>query len=505
MVTYETKQLAGVSDDIFVSAYHPFLTLGSGRTAVLIGICRELAVADRIRLFEQAAGGCLESLAMNGLAMVNAFAELVPAYRQSAEPVLLLDLGQETCTAGVWCNGRPLFLGTLLFSCDRFHQAVQKKRPGMVEGEGLERLTHINLNEESSNSPLLEVARQLEGEIHNVVEHWRSQEGEGLAKTPIAQVYFSGGGSRIGGLREWLQKRLEVPAHLYGPEVNGQADPDYVIAYGLACQASGHCAVSVALLPEAWLWQRKRRRRLPWLAASVAVLALSATLIQFRLWERIGMRMHERTATIQQLQQCANLIPELDRMTRTLAEHEAILLPLAAAGDRTLKLRQALPALSESVGENDWFIYLGDEHRYLPSTERAGDAGPQRPRAVALFSSVSTAPSEIVAMPEFSRRLSPVDAQISRAFIAIGYTPSVPTQAYEQIREIARRLDAHGGFSGVDLLSESGRISRDDIFMAWNALLRRQPGQSFKTFTFRLPLAQPILRHDNKPARTDGD
>lgn len=506
MVAHETRQLAGVSDEVFVSDYHPFLSAGRGGTAVLIGISREQAVSERMRLFEEVCGGCLESVAMNGLALVNALCELVPSRRQSPEPVLLLDLGQETCTAVIWCGGRPLFLGTLLFACDRFHQAVQKKRPGVVLGDGVEGLGQINLNEESSGSPLLEAARQLEGEVHNVVEHWRSQEGEALARTPVAEVYLSGGGSRIGGLREWLQRRLEVPVTLYGPEVDGRCDPDYVVAYGLACQASGVGAVPVALLPAAWRWQRLRQRRLPWLAAGVTLLALTATLVQWRVWERAGVLLQERAETIRQMQASAALIPELDRMTRMLAEHEARVLPLAAAGNRTLKLRQALQALAASVGEQDWFIYLGDEQRYLPPTTGGATAsgGGRRVETAALFA--VAAPSGPVA--EFSRRLSPADAWISRAFVAIGYTPAVSSQPYEQIREIKGRLDGQGCFAGVDLLPESGRISREDIFAVWNGTLRRQPRQSFKTFTFRLPLSPPVLQRDReavRPAEGDSD
>lgn len=115
MVGYETTQLAGISDDSFLHDY-AILPAGQGRVnPVLIGICREASVDDFTgKAVEMPIA--LEDVAMNGLAMVNAFAQLQPEAARSNDGVqVLLDVGTETTTVAVVCAGQVLYIGSMMF------------------------------------------------------------------------------------------------------------------------------------------------------------------------------------------------------------------------------------------------------------------------------------------------------------------------------------------------------------------------------------------------------
>lgn len=114
MVSYETTQLAGISDDAFLHDY-AILPAGNGRAnPVLIGICREANVDDFTGKAAEVAIA-MEDVAMDGLAMVNAFVQLHPDEARGAGVQLLMDIGTETTTVAVVCAGQALYIGSMMF------------------------------------------------------------------------------------------------------------------------------------------------------------------------------------------------------------------------------------------------------------------------------------------------------------------------------------------------------------------------------------------------------
>ena len=75
MVAYETRQLAGLSEEAFVHDYQVMPPRFGRRNPALIGICRESVARERADAL-LAAGINLVELSMNGTAVASAFCQL---------------------------------------------------------------------------------------------------------------------------------------------------------------------------------------------------------------------------------------------------------------------------------------------------------------------------------------------------------------------------------------------------------------------------------------------
>ena len=126
MVSYETTQLAGISDDAFLHDY-AILPAGNGRVnPVLIGICREANVDDFTGKAAEVAIA-MEDVAMDGLAMVNAFVQLHPDEARGAGVHLLMDIGTETTTVAIVCAGQALYIGSMMFGGVNVTQEIARQ------------------------------------------------------------------------------------------------------------------------------------------------------------------------------------------------------------------------------------------------------------------------------------------------------------------------------------------------------------------------------------------
>jgi Tfp pilus assembly PilM family ATPase len=502
MVAFETRQLAGVSEEGFVHSWQVFPSSFERACPVLITICNAGAINERLQGFKEKAHGNPVSSALNGLAMLNAFIDLEKTAAKSEQPVLLLDLGLTTSTVVIAAAGQALYAGTLSFAAERFNKALDHRQYQFLAGEGLQRLCQLNLADDSERSPMLIAARQLEEEIQQAVEHWRSVEKETLAKTPIEGVYVCGGASRIGTLQNWLEKRLEVPVHIFGPTWNGETRPEFVTAWGLALQAAGKAAVEIDLLPAPLRWEKQRKKRFPLLIAAVALFLLVFSAWQLQQFQSLGRATAAMRKQSSQLSTSGALADELTSLQKQLLSHEEQLLPLLIAGKQTLRLRQALEAMANACGDEDWFIYLGDESSFQP-TDGKKQTGPVAApsQGTSLFATAATATKSASAEPtavEFPQRLLPGQRTLAHNFISAGYTPFVPAQPYEQVRKIARHLQEQGGFGGVDLLPENVRVTREDLFLPWQQFFRKLPESQFRAFMFKMPLEKNKTEKDEE-------
>ncbi|MFA6929549.1 MAG: hypothetical protein WCT05_04425 [Lentisphaeria bacterium] len=492
MVRFETHQLAGVSEERFLSSYQVFSASFGRKSPVLIGICNEAAASERLRSFRELAQGNPASTALNGLALLNAFIALEKEKAASTKPILLLDLGQSSSNVVICAASQPLYVGTLSFAAERFNKALENREYQHLDSEGLARLRFINLLEERERSPMFLAARQLEDEIQQAVEHWRSTEKEALAETPIDTVFLCGGASRIGGLQEWLQNKLEVPVRIFGPQWNDAVQPEFVTAYGLGLQAAGCATVNIELLPEPLRLEKKRRQRFPLLIAALGLFMLSFSVLQWQQFLQIGRELRSMKQHTKELAVTGSLTDELESLQKQLIYQQEQLLPLLTAGNKMARLQKAIQALSEACGDKDWFVFLGDETSFFPTHESVAEhSAPSSATSAALFSKTAMPATKNVTASladEFPQRLLPRDLPPCRYFISAGYTPFVPTQPYEQVRKIARNLQEKGGFTGVDILPERDRVEREDLFLPWQQLFKRLPNAQFRAFVFKMPL-----------------
>ena len=126
MVGYETMQLSGLSDESFVYDYHP-MPVGNGRkNPVMIGICREQNLNDYCDRATNAEIK-LDDVAMNGLALANAFFGLHPEAKKDNRPQVLLDVGNENTTMVVVVGGQVLYVGGMMAGGQQFTQTLMRE------------------------------------------------------------------------------------------------------------------------------------------------------------------------------------------------------------------------------------------------------------------------------------------------------------------------------------------------------------------------------------------
>ena len=126
MVGYETMQLSGLSDESFVYDYHT-MPVGNGlKNPVMIGICREQNLNDYCDRATNAEIK-LDDVAMNGLALANAFFGLHPESKKDNRPQVLLDVGSENTTMVVVVSGQVLYVGGMMAGGQQFTQTLMRE------------------------------------------------------------------------------------------------------------------------------------------------------------------------------------------------------------------------------------------------------------------------------------------------------------------------------------------------------------------------------------------
>lgn len=498
MVEFETQQLAGLSDEVFLHDYQVMASKFGRHNPVLIGICRESAVRDKLEMLTNA-GINASDLAMNGIVVANAFFGLYPDAATNDEPQLLLDLGAENSTLVVVAGGQVLFVGSLMFGGERLTEALAKELGvDLEEGEKLKREAQISLAD--PGSILYQAGEQLEAEMGTVLEHWRAQERPALADREVVCCWLCGGGAQLRGMDGLLADKLGCPVTVFGPVLPDAQGPDpaLVTAFGLALHGVGRCRLFISLSPPEMRWLVLRKRFFAYLAASAAliVLVLAGGIVQSVRF--LTSEQRELEIRLAELNECERLIPQLENTRNSIRYHEMRLVPFVERGNRARKFIAGVNGLGAACGEADWFVYFADDASYQEGkntgTERHESADqPGQPRpGMGLFGGggvMAPGIGDTVSAPEFPRRLAVEKLPRVESIIVAGYTPLLAERPYESVREIVRNLDEMEDYSGVDLLPEVNRIGREDIFEPWVAFFKRYPGDRYKAFTLRLPFA----------------
>ncbi|MBO4511941.1 MAG: pilus assembly protein PilM [Victivallales bacterium] len=491
----EASQVAALSDEAMLQDCCILGKTCLRSNSVVISIAREQNVRERLGAMS-VAGIEAEEIVPGGIAISNAFYHLHPELVDSKDPVLLLEFGHENSTAIVLAGGQPLFISSLLFSSEKINEII--KRRGAEHNMKMEErdMRSIDLAVENSHSSVMEAIFLLENEIHSFVESWRAQETEELAQVPVGQVYVCGGLAQMKGLGDWLAERLEVPVQVLAPEVEGRPRPELTLAYGLALQFTGKARLVVTLLPMDIRFHRLRERNWPLLLASIVVLALAFAVIDIHKYLQCVEQMAQIKMQKKELETCTKEISAILDLQRALKFREMSLAPLIVAGNQHSHLCAIINAISGAKAEKDWFVYLADEASYQSNRNSGGIPQKRRPsKAPNLFSQENSALiGDIAGRDEFPLRYDAEQMSSTLSYIAAGYTPQVPNEPFKPVRDILRKLEETGIFVRSDILAESERIGREDIFQPWQAFLKKVPGGQFnRAFTVRLPLKKPDI------------
>ncbi len=501
MVAYETRQLAGLSDENFLHDYHVMAPAYGRKNPVLIGICRESVIRETARSLKTA-GIELAELSMNGLAVANTFFHVQPEALDVDEPQMLVDIGAQSSTMVVVAGGEVLFIGSLLFGGEKVTEALAKHLGTSDEDAERAKLTS-RLNPNDTRSPLFRTTQQLENELRTSVEHWRAQERAEIGGKMFSKVWLCGGGARLNGLADYFARTYGCEAAVFGPAARkggGEKNPALTTAFGLALQGCGASRVAISLCPPETRWQRVRKHRFGYLVATFLLMTAFLALFLTHVYRRLTEAEKDTSLQMAELARCDGLIPKLQDTLRAIEHHERMVIPFAEKGNRARRFVQTIVELRHARAPDDWVVYVADEVSYARGKRKLGPGG--KPLPGTDDGNAGPLGIEATDTDELGRTLTkmhPVEDIRRLTSMVVGvYTPYERGNRYGPVREIVRKLnrenpdgekqaDQRGLFAKVDLLSEDECKGREDIFKPWTEQFKKAPSMRYMDFTLRLP------------------
>ncbi len=527
MVAYETEQLAGLSEEPFLFGFYRLPPDEKRKNPVFIGICRQSVLEETANQYREL-GLWVRDLAMSGLAAANAYLALYPELAGGEAPQVLLDIGTENTTLVVLADGLPIFVSSLLFGGQKFNQALARQL-NVSEDEVEQTKRNARLDPSVPNSPLMLAAKALENELRTALEQWRSQDNTAIAKKKIQRLAICGGGARMLGLAEFLGRILRCESTVVGvplpPSKDGKEapaesaeprrDPAMMTAYGLALQGLGRAPAEISLAPREIQWLNRRRHAVGYLAAATTLASILVAGGMFLWYRSLKQEQTALNARLDELGRCEQLIPKLDDLTRNIAHREKMLLPFVDKGNRAYRFLGAIQELARVRGPHDWMIYLADYDSYQEGKPKKAKTNPEKPAAVGPVFGMMPTPENTAATTAETAMPDPYPVKIVlpnvhplTTMVAAGYTRFVPTERLKAVKKLVEKLNGEKGkptlFKGVDILVESEKDARADIFLPWERLFRRiavRGGDRYQAFLLRLPFAETdVVLPENKKA-----
>ncbi len=499
MVSFETMQLAGLSDDAFSSDFHVMTPKFGRQNPVLIGVCRQSVIDDRLRSLTRE-GLNVVDLGMNGLAVASTFYHLHPEALQDDRPSLLLDLGDENSTLLVVAGGHVLFVGSLLFGTSRYTEALATHLH-CSDDQADRRKRDLVLDPDDREHPFTAVTAQLESEMRNAIEHWRAGEKEELSHLLLGKIWLTGGGAGLAGLPDAIARFFGCEVAVFGPAdpASGAVSPGMTTAFGLALQTMGTAEIRVCLAPESLRWTQRRKRLFPYLLAAEIIFALllGASLFRYHL----GLNRDARSLSdeVTQLSECKSLIPQLQKQMATMDHYERMLIPFVEKGNRGQRFLTTIGELERARSEGDFFVYLADWLTFEELRPKTSDASSARNRpapaapSASLFASVGTiAAARNSTDPSVANATLVGDVERLDRMVVAGHIPYQVEGRLTALLQLVDNLKKGGVFTRVDDLPEPQRQGMgDQVFNIWERFWRDKPFKGrFTQFMIVLPFAR---------------
>lgn len=244
-----------------------------------------------------AAGFIPERVGLSSLASYSSFRQKFP---QETGVVVLLDIGAQNTEISILDNGRPKFSRSVALGGDTLNQLLQKKfpqEPGKLEN--LKKSGQI-LTEDNTQFIIGEWVRLLGAEVNQSLGAFRGQ----VPKNKISKVFLTGGGSKLAGLAELLEKKLNVAVQAFslGEEAF------FTVAKGLAYQGLGQEKLSVNLLPKNLRKNKKELRRKKFFLVAAGVCCLMSLTLALIGYADINKKQKQIYAVEQELKSLAKEI-----------------------------------------------------------------------------------------------------------------------------------------------------------------------------------------------------
>ena len=504
MISCETRQLSGISEEEFIHDYH-VMPPGYGRkNPALIGISRLSAVTEKLNILESA-GFTPSDMTMNSMGLINTLFSLHPEVKDVSDPQMILEIGAENSTVVIFGGRQILSVGTLMFGSEKYTRALADFL-SLDEEKAEEEKFKTKIDPENTGHPFYHVSINLITELENAIEQWKAHENSEMAGLEFVKIWLCGGGSMLAGLPEVLEGNFEhSQTEIFGPkDADGKVLPELSIAYGLALQALEAEDVGISLAPAEIRWVSLRKRNFAFLSAAAFLFIVSLSIYLIDFYIKLSNEDVVNTKIITRLKACEGFIPELDKMGEDIRHYEKTLVPFAIKGGNIPRFISAINEIGKIKGDNFFFIYLADEKSFkgLKMERNTPKEGQGR-----IFFSNITAKEPGGASKRARNESVPVSAMTeNRSLVLIGFTiAATKKEHYDIVRLIQTKLSKSSLFSSdseeVDILSEEERMGREDIMSSpWisqvvnnKEINSKMSGSRFRDFAIKLPFAETIV------------
>lgn len=497
MVAYQTGQLAELSEDSFIHDYQIMRATEQRPCPVLVGVCLKGVVDARLQRYTDN-GLELADLGMESVALANGCCALHPEIMEAESPQLLLNIDDDGSTVVIIWHGRMLYGGWLTCGCGNYMQAFAEREGIALESLSMNRQDMDVSRRQASEDQVSEVNNLLVSELHANLEQWWEQENLDAEEAAPGNIYITGEGGELAGMANVLEDAFSCRCQVAGLSVDeGQKQPVFSIAYGLALTYLDAAFFNLSLAPAPLKSLTKRKKRVPVLSVALGLLGL--LLLTLSLWD--FYRFEENAKIYQkqldQLQRCESVVTELEDTVDNIERSQEVQVPIIEHGNRALYFADAIEQLSRSCADNEWMVYVGDELSIIERNEgddRRSDSSrnddDRDSKDGGFFHAFGQGESGEAAREEKEtgrKKVAVSDLEPLAGLEAAGYTVPMEQSPYKSIRNLVAALNKTDLFEGVDLLPSESSGARDRFLRLWRNVLQELPERNFKSFRLRLP------------------
>jgi len=344
--------------------------------------------------------------------------------------------------------------------------------------------------------------------LNNVIEQWRQHESPDFAEKEIMKIWLSGGGAEIGGLLDFIRVNYRgVQVEIFGiGDSQKSIQPDLNTALGLALQSTGKASVKISLAPEHIRWTARIKKNFHYLSAALFFLSISLFFFLSALYFTFKAKDNVNRITIMRLNKCAELIPQIDKISEDILHHEKMLLPVVSKANNSAKILAALNEISSAKEENLFPIFICDEDTYNSvSKQQEGNQTNSIKKASFIFMDTKQDSSSSESAANQSLQLNVTQVKEIKSIILFGLTlSSGKNEHYEMVRRFQLQLSKSNLFGGngkeLDILPETNFSQKEAIISEWNnRIINNREVYSvigkmrFRDFTMKIPFKETCI------------
>jgi len=417
-----------------------------GERRLLLSMARP-SVVEPLLLFARELGMNLVDLVPAPAAL---FAALAGDTATLAEPVVFVDMGHASTSVAIGSKVGLMFARAFSGGGQLFAEAIMRRRNITDTQADAFKTDNASMSEgpEDIKAALEEAASLWISELQSCFSVFSSLFPTRDARP--ARIVFSGGGSRMKGLPEYLAARLNMPVSKV-EQLPGKPSPalpeTFAVAAGLASLGLQPVASRLSLLPKTLRDEQLFRRQKPYWIASAAVAALTLTVCLAGGTRDI--RRKEAHLGIQRagLARRQQLAAKIDGVKGRIEQIHSMAGPVQAMLTTGPQLRDLVTAVAAALPPDggDWISMFSDADSYFSKNpfskrRRKPDAGGPNPAKQPPEQDADAPPAPI------------------NAIVLEGYTR---TPDFSTVRNLVLAISDLQFVEGADLLSDDKLVVPD--------------------------------------------